>query len=176
MLLLFLEFSGYRRMPNAFPDEISAQTVAKRARQSRLKPIFPKCLSLLSDLSGSARYRISGSILGSNNQRKYTLMIVLCFLESMVVSFFVLQTKSRCVDKKATYTLIRMIKFQLHLFVTPANAQVENLSQNEGGFVRNGQKHWCVDKKQWWTKNHMQTKSHCSVQETLTTLHVQCLR
>ena len=29
---VFLEFSGYRRMPNAFPDEISVQTVAKRAR------------------------------------------------------------------------------------------------------------------------------------------------
>ena len=102
-------------------------------------------------------------------------MIVLCFLESVVVIFYVLQTKSRCVDKKATYTLIRMIKYQLHLFVTPANAQVENLSQNEGDLLGMDKNTgvW-IKNSGAWTKNHTQTKSHCSVQETLRTLHVQC--
>ena len=54
----FLEFSGCGRVRNAFPDEISVQTVAKQARWSRLKVISQKrtiCTSRSRDNGSQAR-------------------------------------------------------------------------------------------------------------------------
>ena len=61
----FSGFSGCGRVRNAFPDEISVQTVAKQARWSRLKPVSQKETICSPGSYDIGRYRISGSILDS---------------------------------------------------------------------------------------------------------------